>query len=278
MKQHALSAAFPAMPAADYSALVADIKEYGQHYPIVVFEGAVLDGWHRYRACEEIGVKVDAEEYGGNDPVAFVKSANWNRRHLTESQRAAAIVKLREWRPSGLNKRSSAPGAEDAPTAAELAKEAGVATRTIERAKKVEAKGSEALKEAVKEGKVSVKVAEKIAAQPAKDQPKALAEALKPKDKAKPKDKPKAKPAAKATPILSPEYEALLEKYNELKEANQILIAELDTLVAYRDTDGVQEMKNLREELRVAKRRIDGLMTEKNELIKTVKWHQRKAA
>ena len=151
MKQHALSAAFPAMPAADYSALVADIKEYGQHYPIVVFEGAVLDGWHRYRACEEIGVKVDAEEYGGNDPVAFVKSANWNRRHLTESQRAAAIVKLREWRPSGLNKRSSAPGAEDAPSAADLAKEAGVSKRTIEGAKKVEAKGSAELKEAVKE-------------------------------------------------------------------------------------------------------------------------------
>jgi hypothetical protein len=44
-------------------ALAIDIEAHGQREPGVLFEGMVLDGWHRYRACEQIGVEFKAEEY-----------------------------------------------------------------------------------------------------------------------------------------------------------------------------------------------------------------------
>jgi hypothetical protein len=55
LTQHPLSAAFPAMSADDFAALVEDIKVNGQREPVIVFEGMVLDGWHRYSACVAAG-------------------------------------------------------------------------------------------------------------------------------------------------------------------------------------------------------------------------------
>jgi len=91
--------------------------------------------------------------------VALVVSLNVHRRHLTASQRAAAIVARYEWRPSG----KSPPGGDLPPSNAALAKEAGVGTRTIEQAKSAHAAG---LGEAVRTGKLSAKdAAEKAKAQ-----------------------------------------------------------------------------------------------------------------
>ena len=55
-EQHPLSAAFPAMPEVDLEALAEDIKAHGQREPGLLHEGMVLDGWHRYLACEKAGV------------------------------------------------------------------------------------------------------------------------------------------------------------------------------------------------------------------------------
>ena len=170
MKQHALSAIFPALPDDELQALAADIKAHGLHSAIVLYRGDVLDGWHRYQACQIAKVNARTIDYNGSDPVAFVKSANWHRRQLTASQRAQAIVALREWRPVG--KPNSAPGAELGVSTADLAKEAGVSTRTVEQAKVVESKGTEAQKKAVLDGKVSVKKAvEQITGKKAKPKP-----------------------------------------------------------------------------------------------------------
>lgn len=87
---HPAAALFPPMTPEEYEGLVQDIREHGQRDPIVLFNGAVLDGRHRYRACLDLELDPRFKEFlGGNDEaVAFVLSSNLHRRHLTPSQRA----------------------------------------------------------------------------------------------------------------------------------------------------------------------------------------------
>jgi hypothetical protein len=169
MTQHPLSAAFPAMGRADFLALVEDIARHGLRQPAIAFEGQILDGWHRYRACIEAGVtpRVDVLE-ADVDPVALVLSLNLSRRHLTPSQRAAAVVACATWREIGNNQYSlgSAPGSDpDANVSVkELAKQADVSTRTIEQAKKAQRAG---LGEVVRDGGMSAKAAAALASEEA---------------------------------------------------------------------------------------------------------------
>jgi ParB-like chromosome segregation protein Spo0J len=88
MAAHPLADLFPVMPFKDLEALAEDIKRNGQHDPIITFEGKLLDGRHRFQACQMAGVEPNFEEFTGTDPVAFVISKNLHRRHLTSSQRA----------------------------------------------------------------------------------------------------------------------------------------------------------------------------------------------
>lgn len=163
-EQHPLSVAFPAVPEADFRALVEDILQNGQREAIVIYDEMVLDGWHRYRACSEIGRP--CTERGlppGLDPVAYVHSQNLHRRHLTASQRAAAVAATAEWanpgRPKGTSSENVAPGA----TLNFLAKSANVSERTIRQAKTAQVAG---LGDAVRDGKISVKRAAEIAKLP----------------------------------------------------------------------------------------------------------------
>jgi hypothetical protein len=77
------------MQGTDFGALVEDIDTNGLREPIVLFEGLVLDGRNRLRACEIAGVPPRFVEWDGvGSPLAFVVSRNLHRRHLNESQRA----------------------------------------------------------------------------------------------------------------------------------------------------------------------------------------------
>jgi ParB-like chromosome segregation protein Spo0J len=93
---HPLADLFPLMEGVEFDALVADIKKNGLHYPIILFEGKILDGRNRYRACLEAGFE-PATRNGDNsigDPAAFVISRNIHRRHLTVAQKRDLIAKL----------------------------------------------------------------------------------------------------------------------------------------------------------------------------------------
>jgi hypothetical protein len=129
----------------------------GMAYAILRTEGlsigkADFDGWHRYCATQEAGVEADCVPYDGDDPQAFVLGANMHRRHLTASQRAAAVVAVSEWKPEG----RPAVGVNSAPGAELLAARASVSTRTIEQVKTAVRAG---LGDAVRDGKVSAKAA-----------------------------------------------------------------------------------------------------------------------
>src|SRR3990167_757280 len=99
MQQHPLSQAFPAIEGDEFVGLVARIKKNGLRQPIVMFEGQVLDGWHRYLACQKAGVQFREIEYRGGDPIPYVEDLNLHRRHLTASQRALIVVKINDWCP-----------------------------------------------------------------------------------------------------------------------------------------------------------------------------------
>jgi len=94
------------------------------------------------------------------DPVGWVRSQNYHRRHMTASQKAIAEVELSNWAREG-RPRNPAPGAviSDEKTVAQMAKFAEVGTRTIEQAKEVVKAG---LAGVVKAGEVSVKKAAEI--------------------------------------------------------------------------------------------------------------------
>ena len=91
---HALATLFPLLNGEDFDELVVDIEAHGLCEPIVMFEGKILDGRNRYRACIEAGAEPTFTVYQGNDPVAYVISLNLRRRHLDESQRAMVAAKL----------------------------------------------------------------------------------------------------------------------------------------------------------------------------------------
>jgi|HubBroStandDraft_4_1064222.scaffolds.fasta_scaffold00333_11 N6-adenosine-specific RNA methylase IME4 len=82
------------MDEAAFAGLVEDIRHRSLVHPIVLFEGKVLDGRNRLRACRKARVKPRFVDYKGRDPLGHVVSLNLQRRHLTESQRAVLALDI----------------------------------------------------------------------------------------------------------------------------------------------------------------------------------------
>jgi protein gp37 len=95
-KQHPLSAAFPAMTDTAFAELRADLAANGLRYPITLMGELVLDGWHRYRGCQDTGTTPRFEQFAGDDDDArkFVVSSNLQRRHLDTSQRGLVAARF----------------------------------------------------------------------------------------------------------------------------------------------------------------------------------------
>jgi len=262
MKQHPLSAAFPAMSADDFQALKDDIESNGQREPIITHEGMVLDGWHRYTACIELGIKPKQFTFSADDdPASFVESANLHRRHLTASQRAVAVVKVRAWAPAGKPHekalKSNMAAAATLPATNEiLAREAKVSPRTIRDAKATVEAG---LDEVVRDGGMTVEEA----AQVARGTPAAA-----PKPAATPAPAPV--PAQDFGPSDAEIASAQREQEEEVAALMKLAAAD-DKLAA-----AIAECKQLRALNRVLTERNNGLMNEKAELVKRVTSLQRK--
>ena len=94
---HPAADLFPMMSPDEFEGLTADIREHGQRDLAVLWEGKILDGRNRYRACTELGINVaccDLDRCA--DPIAYVLSKNLHRRQLDKSQRAIIAAKARE--------------------------------------------------------------------------------------------------------------------------------------------------------------------------------------
>lgn len=87
------------MDSDEYQSLKDDIQKngYREDLPIIIYNGGIIDGWNRYRACKELGVTPKVKMFRGNDQEAiqYIMSSN-KRRNLTSSQRAAIAVEAED--------------------------------------------------------------------------------------------------------------------------------------------------------------------------------------
>jgi len=169
---HPAAEIFPEMDAPALAGLTADIAANGQHEPILILDGQVIDGRCRLRACEQLGIEPRVRDISteGGDPFALAVSLNLHRRHLTESQRAMVATKLATL-ANGSNQHAPI-GAPSQEAAADLL---NVSRRSIQRARAVVDHGTPELVTAVEQGEVAVSAAADLARLPADTQREVLA-------------------------------------------------------------------------------------------------------
>lgn len=149
--------------------LAEDIAANGQQEPIWLYDGKILDGRNRYRACFAKNVEPRTEHYTGRDPLRFVLSKNLHRRHLTVGQRAMVAADLATMR-SGERTDLDFPSELPKVSQAEAAELVGVSPRSVVDAVKVKVEGVPELVKAVADGTIPVSAAANIADLPAPQQ------------------------------------------------------------------------------------------------------------
>ena len=171
---HPLCAMFPPMGRDEFDALVEDVKANGVRRPVVLFDGMILDGRHRYLAARECGAGYRTVEFTGTDPVAFVISENLQRRHLNTSQRAMIAAKLANM-PRGRPSDNSAD-LRISSTADEAAERLNVSPRMVETARTVEREAAPEVRQMVEVGEVSATAAADVSMLPVERQAEIAAE------------------------------------------------------------------------------------------------------
>jgi ParB-like chromosome segregation protein Spo0J len=142
----------------EFEQLKASIKKIGVQEPVRLYDGQIIDGWNRYRACTDLGVDCPAFDIEPEvDPRDFAASTHM-RRNLSASERAILIVEIYDWVPLGANqhKKEGRPMEPPSLSNEDLAIKSGTSATTIKRAKQV-VSASPDLAEAVKSGKISVR-------------------------------------------------------------------------------------------------------------------------
>lgn len=140
--RHPLSSLCGDMDAQSFKALVHDIREQGQLEPIDLVGNEIVDGWHRYRACQRLKFEPKTRVLPDEtELVGYVLGKNAHRRHMTGEQRAAVVMLAADWMPAH---RPAAKGngdtTEKGDTVSPLSNDAaaaraGVSKRTIQRVK-----------------------------------------------------------------------------------------------------------------------------------------------
>lgn len=98
MKRHKFNI-FPEAKEEDYQRLKHDIAENGfdKSQPIVLYQGDILDGWNRQKACNELSIRPVYETFQGSDEeaIAFMMRTN-KRRNLNSGQWACIAVEAED--------------------------------------------------------------------------------------------------------------------------------------------------------------------------------------
>src|SRR5690349_5176278 len=137
---HPVADIFPMMPEKELNDLGDDILAHGQRDPIWTYQGKILDGRNRYRACLLKGVEPRLTEYLGSDPVAFAVSMNLRRRQLDDSQRSLVAAKL-----ATLKRGDNQHAPNGGTTQAEAARLLNVSKRGVQRGRSLIEEGAPSL-------------------------------------------------------------------------------------------------------------------------------------
>lgn len=88
LEHHPIADRFPLLNGTRFEELVQDLRDHGLREPITLYEGKVLDGRNRYRACRQLGLVPQTRALPADlDPWAYVWSLNGQRRDLSADQR-----------------------------------------------------------------------------------------------------------------------------------------------------------------------------------------------
>lgn len=182
LRFHPYSEIFPLTEGDDFDGLVADIRDNGLIDDIWIFEGAILDGRNRYRACAAAGIDIPLDRFVHfkpevhGDPLTFSIAKNLKRRHLNDDQRrmvAARLANMRPGRPAG----AAETPAECGVKIEEAARLVNVDAAGTERARTVLARATPEVREAVDKGKLTVAAAAQASKLPEETQRKIADEA-----------------------------------------------------------------------------------------------------
>ncbi len=92
---HPAIACFPPMTEEEFQGLKQSIAKNGQMASIAYWKGMLVDGRHRLKACEELGIDPMAcELLDEEDPVEYAIANNLHRRGISKAQRAGIEAKL----------------------------------------------------------------------------------------------------------------------------------------------------------------------------------------
>jgi len=182
MEFHPIANIFPMMGEEELEELADDIMQNGLLKPIVTYEGKILDGRNREKACQliglspylineneismarELGVNTSCcyspyEEYEGDDPLGYVLSLNLHRRHLTASQRAALAAEIANL-DLGVNRHTLDSQNCGSTTQTQAAEKLDVSERYVQEAKKIQRESPEHF-DKVKSGELSLQQAKR---------------------------------------------------------------------------------------------------------------------
>lgn len=162
---HPIANIFPLFEAEDLASLAGNIKENGLLDPIILFEGQILDGRNRYRACVLAGVEPTFHPYAGDKPLKDVLSWNLHRRHLTTSQRAMVAANI-----ANLKIGDNQHVQNCTPSLQAAADDMNVSRRSVASAAKVKNEGAKELSDAVLNDHMSVGLAAQLAEIPKEKQ------------------------------------------------------------------------------------------------------------
>jgi ParB-like chromosome segregation protein Spo0J len=100
-KFHPLAETVPSMTDEEYVELVADIRANGLREKITLYQDMILDGRHRYKACNATGRTAVFDTFEGTEAQAraFVISKNYHRRMVTAAKKRERIAELLKAQP-----------------------------------------------------------------------------------------------------------------------------------------------------------------------------------
>lgn len=221
MNIHPICLAIPEMQPEEFASLIESIKEngYDAGEPVVRFEGMILDGRHRWRACEQLRFPLPpVQDFKGDTSAAvrFVERRNLRRRNLTASQRAMAAAALLPFHEQVATSRQAGsrampgqrigkaperiPGPMRGEAREHAARAAGTNPRYVSDAKRIATEAPE-VAERVRKGEITIPEAKRISKAP---------------------PPPGAAPAARVDeagrPVTVPEVAAILDRVPELHE------------------------------------------------------------
>jgi len=250
-EQHPLGKPWSRWDEEAFKLLIDDIDKNGVREKIVVYQGKILDGWHRYQACLELGVKnIPMREFEGNNPTVYVVSANYHRRHDSVSIRAMSLAQTIETaKEMGLpyqDVEQIGEGKFTPPTIKQTAITAGVSEKTMKFAKAA-TKAIPEVQQAVIDGEMAVSQAAKLSKLPPEEQKAAVSAPKERKPKTQKAPKPPKLESEETVPLA--EYRILQDKYDELSSNYQVLAAELDACEAIRNGEQMDHFKKLNQQL-----------------------------